>query len=282
MFSALWTSIRPHQWLKNLFVFVPLVFAKEFLNLESVQLVTLAFIAFCLISSGTYLFNDLVDRAADRLHPLKRQRPIASGKLPAEVAMLIATLLILSALALTTWLNPKVAEVLLAYLVLQGFYSLLLKHFVIIDILTIAISFVLRVLAGAFAIAVPASGWLLLITLLLALLLAAGKRRREIETSGRAARKVLNQYSPELLDSFIKIILPALLVSYLFYSFQASQSIYFFFTVPIVIYGLFRYLLLLESKTAAEGPTELLLEDRPLLISVALWLTMVILILVYG
>jgi 4-hydroxybenzoate polyprenyltransferase len=279
MLKALFSSLRAKQWIKNFFVFIPLIFSQAFLNPESVKLVGIVFGIFCAVASGIYLLNDIFDRKRDALHPTKRHRAIASGKLPVSVAAISSLILLAGGISAAFVLNPAVGGILLGYALLQISYSLLLKHLVIIDLLVISVGFVLRVFAGGLVINVAISNWLLLITFLLALLLATGKRIREIKTAGGAARKVLENYTPAFLDSTVKIILPCVLLAYLFYTFQANQSPYFIFTTPIVVYGLLRYLLLIDSETAAESPTELLLTDKPLLASVILWGISVIVIL---
>ncbi|MCF7846107.1 MAG: decaprenyl-phosphate phosphoribosyltransferase [Candidatus Peribacteraceae bacterium] len=282
MLLAILEELRPKQWIKNLLIFVPLVFANEFLNLGLLGNVAATFAAFCLASSSVYVLNDIVDRESDRKHPQKKSRPIASGKLPVGLAVLIALLFFLGS-ALIAWsLSPQVLNVLVMFVLLQIGYSLFLKHFVIVDLLAIALGFILRIVAGGAAASVELSGWLLAITFLLALLLASGKRLREIETAGKVSRKVLENYPPEFLQSTIKILLPAILISYLFYSFQATAAPRFFWTVPIVTFGLLRYLLLIERKSAHENPTDLLFEDRPLLVSVTLWALSVIAILYFA
>ena len=281
MFFAILEAARPKQWIKNLLVFAPLIFAHEFLNFNSLEKVASTFGIFCLASSGIYILNDIFDRDSDRRHPAKKSRPIASGRLPVKIAAAISGIFLLIALFFATKFGILVAIV-AGYIFLQISYSLFLKHFSIIDLISIALGFILRIVAGGFVIAVELSGWLLAITFLLALLLAAGKRLREIETAGRASRRVLENYPPEFLRSTIKIVLPAILVSYLFYSFQTSNSPNFIFTTPIVVFGLLRYLLLIERKSANENPTDLLFSDRPLLASVVLWMLAVFAILYFA
>jgi len=282
MFLVILKALRPKQWIKNFFVFVPLIFSREFKDIEAIKFSILVFGIFCLTASGIYLINDVLDRENDRKHHRKKHRPIAAGQLPVSIAILIGILLLGAGTTAAFCLNLQLGYIIIGYIALQVVYSFFLKHIVIIDLLSIAVGFVLRIFAGAAIIEVSISSWLLVITLLLALLLAAGKRLQETKTTNLLSRKVLNEYSPQFLDSVIKIILPATLVSYLFYSFQASQSHYFFLTVPIVVYGLLRYLLILESSSVTESPTELLLSDRPLLISVVLWGTTTLVILSFS
>ncbi len=279
MFSAIISSLRPKQWIKNLLIFAPLIFSQEFLNPESLKLATVAFGIFCLAASGVYVMNDVFDQKSDALHPLKKKRSIASGKLSKSFAVFLSLLLISLSLFFSYRVNYTLIDILLIYFVLQFSYSAYFKHVAILDLIFIALGFILRIFAGGVVIGVEISNWLLAITFLLALLLASGKRLREMETLGNSSRKVLESYSPQFLKTTIKILLPAILVSYLFYSFQASGSPHFIFTTPIVVYGLLRYLLLIERKSANENPTDLLFADKPLLISVIVWIVSVIAIL---
>ena len=243
------------------------------------KLATAVFGIFCGVASGIYLLNDLFDRADDRLHPFKKKRGVASGKLPAKTAIGVSGFLLAAGLFFAAQINMVLVGIIGGYILLQISYSFFLKRLAIIDLLAIATGFILRIFAGGAAIGVAISSWLLAITFLLALLLATGKRLREIEIAGRSSRKVLENYPAEFLKRAIQILLPAILVSYLFYSFQASESPHFIFTVPIVVYGLLRYLFLIDQKSANENPTDLLLEDKPLLVSVVLWVISVIAIL---
>ena len=281
MLLTILQSLRPKQWVKNLLIFIPLIFSREFLSLDSLKLVASTFGIFCLIASGIYLMNDIFDKKSDAKHPNKKHRAIASGKLSISAGVFLS-LLFLSASFFCAWrLNPILVNVLLAYLVLQISYSSYFKHIAILDLIFIAIGFILRIFAGGVVISVEISNWLLAITFLLALLLASGKRLREIEIQGDSSRKVLKDYSPDFLKSAIKILLPAILVSYLLYSFQANNSPNFILTVPIVVFGLLRYLLLIEQKTASENPTDLLFEDKPLLASMIIWIIAVTGILIH-
>jgi 4-hydroxybenzoate polyprenyltransferase and relat ed prenyltransferases len=199
MFIALLKSLRLKQWIKNLLIFIPLIFSREFLNPESAKIVLAAFGIFSLTTSGIYLINDVLDRELDQKHHTKKKRPIASGKLSSRAAVLSALLLFLASFFFAWHLNCWLLDVLVIYIMLQLTYSGILKHIAIIDLFAIAAGFVLRVFAGALVIDVEVSGWLLAVTFLLALLLAAGKRLREIEQVGMFSRKVLKSYSPEFL-----------------------------------------------------------------------------------
>ena len=279
IFAALLSALRPKQWIKNLLIFAPLIFSREFLNPDSVKLAVATFGIFCAAASGIYLLNDLLDRDSDKKHYAKKQRAIASGKLSPKIAVVASVTLLAVSLLLAVKLNLALMAIIGGYIVLQIAYSVFLKHIAIIDLLAISTGFILRIFAGGVAIGVEISSWLLAITFLLALLLATGKRLREAESVGIFSRKVLENYSAQFLKTTIQILLPAILVSYLFYSFQASDSPHFIFIVPIVVYGLLRYLLLIDKKSANENPTDLLLEDKPLLASVILWGISVVVIL---
>jgi len=282
MFLVILSSLRPKQWIKNVLIFAPLIFSQKFLEPESVKLAVFAFGMFCLATSGVYLMNDVFDKKSDAKHPQKKYRPIASGKLSVTFAVFLSLLLFLVSFFLAWKVNCTLLDILLIYVVLQFSYSSYFKHIAILDLIFIALGFILRIFAGGAVIGVEISSWLLAITFLLALLLASGKRLKELEVQGSSSRKVLASYSPNFLRNIIKIILPAILVSYLFYSLQGSVSANFIFTTPIVAYGLLRYLMLIEKKSAHENPTDLLFEDKPLLASVVLWLIAVIAILYFA
>ncbi len=250
---------------------------------------TLAFAVFCLLSGVVYLINDVNDREADRLHPVKSRRPIASGAVSPRAALNAAAVLGAVALAAAFAINLPFGLISLGYLLLLSIYSIWLKHIVIIDVLTLAGGFVLRAAGGAAAISVSFSHWLLLLMLLLALFLALSKRRAELVTlAGDAAahRRILAEYSPYLLDQMIGVVTASTLLAYAFYTISPETVQKFgtdrlIWTVPFPLYGIFRYLYLVHQRAGGGNPSETLLEDRPLLACVALWGVMVILIL-YG
>jgi 4-hydroxybenzoate polyprenyltransferase len=286
---ALLISLRPHQWTKNLIVFAGLLFGQRLLDAGSVARSCAAFAIFCALSSAIYLINDILDREADRRHPTKAARPIASGALPVRAAGLAAAILIIGGVSASLALGPMFALVAVAYVVLQSLYSGPLKRIVIIDVLTIAAGFVLRAAAGAVAIDVPISHWLLVVTVLLALFLALSKRRHEIVLLADEAtnhREILGEYSPYLLDQMISVVTASTLVAYAFYTISPETEQKFHtgllgLTVPFPLYGIFRYLYLVHRKDLGGSPSEMLLTDRPLLICVALWALTVIAI-IYG
>jgi len=282
-------SLRPAQWAKNLFVLAPLVFGDLLLVESALLRAILALVAFCCASSAVYLINDLRDREEDRRHPLKRFRPLAAGTLsvPAAVAALLA--LAAAAFLLAVYLGLPFLLVLGAYLLLNVLYTLWFKHMVILDVMSISLGFVLRVEAGAEATGVEVSRWLLLCTTFLALFLAFSKRRHEITLlAGEAAgqRPVLDHYSPAFLDQMINVVTASSVVAYALYC-VAEETVKKYhtqdliFTIPLVLYGIFRYLYLMYQSPGARNPTEAILRDPPFLINMVLWGLAVVWI-VYG
>jgi 4-hydroxybenzoate polyprenyltransferase len=288
-FANLVRSLRPHQWTKNLLVFAGLIFGERLLDGPSTGRALLAFVIFCALSGVVYLVNDVRDREADRRHPVKSRRPIASGALSPRTALTAAMLLTGAATGAAFWLRPAFGAVALGYLALLTLYTASLKHLVILDVLAIASGFVLRALAGAVAVGVPFSHWLLLLTLLLALFLALSKRRAELVTLAHDAtghRRILAEYSPYLLDQMIGVVTASTLLAYAFYTISPDTVQKFgtdrlLWTVPFPLYGIFRYLYLVHQRDGGGNPSETLLTDRPLLACVALWGLAVIVIL-YG
>ena len=278
MFRALFKSMRPRQWTKNIIVYAALVFDQQFFNLEAFLRTTAGFILFCLISSAVYIFNDIADIEPDRQHPDKKHRPIASGKLPLPVAWTAGIVLVVISLPLGYLLSPAFFVVLLVYFLLIVAYSLWLKHFAILDVLVIAAGFVLRVHAGVTLITVERfSPWLYVLTTLFALYIGFGKRRSELALLSHGAgahRKVLDGYTLPLLDQYITIVSGTTIVVYALYTFFAPNvpaNHTMMLTIPFVIYGIFRYLYLIQVSHAAGAPEEVLLSDRPLQITALLW-----------
>jgi 4-hydroxybenzoate polyprenyltransferase len=276
---ALIVSFRPHQWTKNLLLFGGLIFSRSLFDLTAAAISLEAFAAFCLTSSAVYLLNDLRDRAHDRLHPVKRFRPLASGALHPAVAIAALLVLLGSALLIGLAIRPQFAAVLGAYMVLNTGYSLGLKRVVILDVLLLAMGFVLRAVGGAVAIHVTASPWLFLCTLVLAVYVGLGKRRHELtllQSEAHAHRPSLEGYSEQLLDLMMAITGGAAILAYALYTmadatverFGGSQLI---LTVPFVLYGVFRYLVLVLKRQKDGDPATLLLTDPPSLVNVALW-----------
>ena len=272
-------SLRPAQWTKNLVVFAGLIFGKKLLDAAAVWDALAAFVVFCALSGVVYLVNDLADRESDRRHPLKAQRPIASGALPVPVAIGAALAIGAAALAAAYLIGPGFAAVAAAYLVLQVLYSGPLKHIIIIDVLTIAIGFVLRAAGGAVAVHVEISHWLFVCTILLALFLALAKRRHEIVLLAGGAtshRPILGEYTAYLLDQMIGVVTASTLIAYVFYTISPETQAKFGtpwlgLTIPFPLYGIFRYLYLVHQREGGGSPADLLLTDRPLLGCVALW-----------
>lgn len=276
---ALVSALRPKQWLKNVFVFAPAIFANSLFLERSLERCGAAFVIFCAVSSSTYLLNDVLDREADRQHPVKRLRPIASGRLTPAVALGIAALLAASGVAASFALGGRFAAIVVAYLVATVSYTFYFKHSVILDVMFLSAGFVLRVGAGVAAVDVPASEWLFLCTLLLALFLGFSKRRHELtllEDDASNHRRVLVHYSPELLDQMIVIVATCAILCYILYTVWPSTvekfgSNHLIYTVPFVIYGIFRYFYLIHQRQSGGDPTDSLLTDWPLLVNVLLW-----------
>ena len=289
MIRPLFRALRPVQWVKNVFVLAPIVFAEQLGQADVLGRAMLAFVAFCAASSAVYLFNDLRDREEDRRHPLKKHRPIASGALSVPAAIVAALVLAASAIAAGLVFGGVFVALVLIYLLINLLYSSGLKHVVILDVMAVSSGYVIRVLAGAAAIDVEVSRWLLLCTIFLALLLIFSKRRHELvllaeEASGH--RAVLDHYSPAFLDQMINVVTASTVVSYALYAvddstverFGSDQLVY---TLPMVLFGIFRYLYLIYQRHEKRNPTEEILRDLPSVINVALW-GAVVLWIVYG
>jgi len=277
--ALLLISLRPEQWTKNLIVFAGALFGGQLTDPLALAAATGTFAIFCALSGAVYLFNDVADRTADQRHPLKRERPIASGDLSPTLAIVVGCGLGLLAVGAAVAIRPMLGVLAAAYFALLLLYSLVLKHLVIIDALTIAGGFVLRAAAGAVAIAVPISHWLLVCTTLLALFLSFSKRRHELTLLAEGAidhRRILHEYSPYLLDQMIAVVTASTLVAYAVYSTSAETAqrlgtTRLGLTIPFVLYGIFRYLYLVHQKRAGGSPAALLVTDGPLLACVALW-----------
>ena len=281
------TSLRPAQWTKNLLVFAGLIFGRKAVRPSAVVEAVAAFAIFCGLSGAVYLINDVLDRDNDRRHPLKAKRPIASGAVSVPTAIGDGARPRAAACSppsrstrdSASWPPPTSA--------LQVLYSGPLKHIVIIDVLTIAIGFVLRAVAGAVAVDVEISHWLLVCTILLALFIALAKRRHELTLlagSASSHRPILGEYSPELLDQMIAVVTASTLIAYVFYTIspeteQKFGTPWLGLTIPFPLYGIFRYLYLIHQRAGGGSPADLLLTDRPLLACVALWALMVALII---
>ena len=297
---ALLLAMRPRQWTKNLAVFVGIVFAQRLFDLHLFERAALAFAAFCLVASSIYLFNDILDLENDRQHPKKRFRPLAAGTLPISWAIATIAILWLVSAGLTASLffipvvgtdtfaslggaNFLFSCVLGSYIVLMILYSVRLKHVVLLDVFIIASGFALRILAGAVVIPVIISPWLYIVTIMLSLLLALGKRRNELVVMNEQAsthRLILREYSLPLLDQLITVVTAATIMAYSLYTFQATTGNYrLMITIPLVLYGMFRYLYLVYVRKEGGSPEELLLRDRHMLGTVLLCIAIVIIVL---
>ncbi len=287
MIVALIKSARPAQWLKNLILFAALIFAGEMMYANNALKALAAFSIFCFLSSGLYLFNDLIDKDKDKKHPIKKFRPIASGELSDVVVA--ASIFILFGCGLTgAWFLNEVFFIVTSVFVLFNLlYTIFLKYIVIIDVMSIAFSFVLRAYAGAVVISVPTSKWLLINTFLLALFLGFGKRRHELtllEDNAENHRKILDRYSPYLLDQLIGVVTASVVVMYMLYTFspEVSSKLHtenLFLTIPFVVYGIFRYLYLIHKEEKGGSPTKVMISDSPILATVILWILTVIMVL---
>lgn len=270
---------RVRQWIKNLFVFAPLLFAKRLFDVSDVQKTLVIFFAFCFLSSALYVINDIVDLPHDKLHPVKKNRPIARGAISKQAAGSLALILFLAAFMSSFSVGITVSGILFLHFILIVWYTFSLKHIVIADVMAISFGFVLRVFAGGTAIDVPISSWILMCGFLLTLFLALSKRRQEFNLiNGESmngqnnTRRVLDHYSIPLLDSMIIIVLSATLISYFLYTFNVDQNDdRMMLTTPFVLYGVFRYLFLLNQKKISDDPTGLILSDRPLLMTIFFW-----------
>jgi 4-hydroxybenzoate polyprenyltransferase len=267
-------ALRPRQWTKNLLLFAGIIFAAKLGDFGRWGEAIAAFAAYCAASSASYLVNDLRDAPHDRVHPVKRARPIARGELSPRFAAGLAALLLLIALLLVAPLGPASILFLCTFLALQAGYTLALKHVVLLDVMTIGGLFVVRAAAGAAAVEVRISSWLLLCTALLALFLALAKRRGELVLVGAEAtpgRPVLEGYSLALVDQLVTVVAASTVISYCLYTFTARGSKAMMITIPFVLFGVFRYLLLMHRRGLGEEPEEILLHDLPILICIAGW-----------
>jgi 4-hydroxybenzoate polyprenyltransferase len=278
--SGILLSLRPRQWTKNFFVLSALIFSRNFFDSRMLLISIAAFVLFCMISGAVYLLNDIVDREKDRCHPEKSKRPIAAGIISLRTALFSLIFLVLTTLIGSWFLGLPFFLLILAYFVLQTAYSFYLKHIVIIDVFTITIGFSIRVFAGAMAINIVISSWLAICTFLLALFLALNKRRHELiilETDAGKHRKVLADYNTYFLDQMISVVTASTVVAYALYTLseqtiQKFHTTHLVFTVPFVIYGIFRYLFLVHMKKRGGSPEMMLITDAPLLIDIMLWI----------
>lgn len=280
---------RPAQWTKNLIIFAGLIFSKHLFNPQMSLEVLFAFILFCFISSAGYILNDIIDLENDKKHPIKSKRVLASGEISVFSASVMFVITALAGLSLSFVLDISFGIVVIFYFILQIMYSLFLKNIVILDVLTIAFGFILRVVAGGVIISVEISSWLLICTLLLALFLGISKRRHEIilfEDNTIIHRKVLGEYNIELLNQMIAVVTSSTVIAYALYTMSAETIAKFhtrklIATTPFVLYGIFRYLYLIYKKKGGGEPEKLLLTDKPLIINIFLWIMTAVLIIYF-
>ncbi len=290
MLISLLSLLRPKQWTKNGLVFAGYLFTvQDGHSTAQLLRVVVAFVIFCAVSGAQYAINDVADVERDRKHPRKCKRPIASGAVSVPTALVFAALLLAASFAEAFRLGNEFGGLAVAYLVLMLAYSATLKHVVIVDLLVIAAGFVIRAVAGAVVIGVPISPWLLLCTTLLALFLGLAKRRSELLTlkDGLGHRKTLGEYSAPMLDQMLSICASATLMSYCLYTFLPSPVSHkpheaMMLTIPFVVYGLFRYLFLIQSKNAGGSPEVVLLQDKPILFNVVLYIVAAVVALKLG
>lgn len=272
-------TLRPRQWTKNVAIFAALVFSQHLFDIQLLLKTILAFFLFCLLSGSVYILNDLVDLEQDKKHPQKSKRPLAAGKLSPSVAITAGTVIMIISLTASYRLSIPFGIVATSYLLLQVVYSFYVKHLVILDVFCVAAGFVLRVVGGAEVIYVPISSWLLICTILLSLFLAMSKRRHELillEDNAVHHRKILYEYSPYFLDQMISVVTSSTVVAYALYT-MSEETVKKFqtdnlkFTIPFVIYGIFRYLYLIHQKNEGGSPERILLTDRPLIVNILLY-----------
>ena len=300
--------LRPRQWIKNFAIFAVFIFSGEILNVNLVSKVCFGFLVFCLISSAIYVINDIFDIKKDRLHPFKKFRPLANGDISKPQAIVIAIILLIISLIGSYLVSPAFFIITLIYFIMQFSYTILLKHIEIIDILTLAGGYILRVIAGEVVTAIHTSAWLILTVIALSLFLAIGKRRSELTllasrngTQALTVRKTLSHYSEKLLDVYLSIFATSTFISYALFTFQENprgvtlntdlipadilgtylQRKWLMITIIPVAYGLMRYLQRIYEKHEGESPERVLFSDRPLLISVLVWVVMTIGILYF-
>ncbi len=289
------STMRPKQWVKNLFIFAPVIFSLHFLNFSEFKQVIIAFSLFCLITGSIYILNDSIDVNSDRQHPIKKKRPIASGKLSKSTAIIIAIILLIVTLSIIFTINTYFFLITLFYVILNFFYSFYLKKIVILDVLIIAVGFVLRVMIGGVVInSIELSPWILIITFILTIFLGLMKRRQELVRVEKLkkdniiieTRKTLKDYNLILLDQLISITTATTLISYIIYVLDSDIQNKFhtdklFFTIPFVVFGIFRYLYLAFVMDKGESPDEILFSDIPFLINIILWIISFVSIIYY-
>ncbi|QXM06748.1 decaprenyl-phosphate phosphoribosyltransferase [Crassaminicella indica] len=283
-FVGLLKTMRPKQWTKNLILFAGILFSNNLFDFDLLRLSIAGFLLFCIFSGNVYIVNDIVDKEKDQLHPKKRNRPIASGKVSVLKAIIFLFISMIFSFVVAYKINYLFFIIGLIYFILVTLYSFVLKHIVILDVMTISIGFVLRAVAGVVIIDVRISPWLLLCTFLLSLFLALHKRKSEMELiakGNKKSRKILEEYTPELLNDMLHIVTSSTVMAYSLYTFSASGSMYMMGTIPFVIFGIFRYQYIVHKKGMGENPELVLLSDVPLIVDIVLWAVSCIFILYF-
>ena len=278
-------TARPLHYTKNLFVFAALIFSEKFLQTENIFPVLWTFISFCLAASAVYFLNDIYDKKEDLLHPTKKYRPIASGRISIRTGLSVCFVLAVASLLISLIaVNKIVVFIILSYLIINIFYSWKLKHIVILDLFTVSLGFVLRVVAGGVAIGIDISEWLFMCVILLSLFLAIAKRREEFigyKNSSKTTRKVISYYNEKLLDQLVAIVASLTIISYSLYTILNENFEHLVYTIPFVSYGIFRYLYIIYKKEGGAKPEKELLKDNHILFTVGLWIISSIMIIKY-
>lgn len=277
--------LRPKQWIKNFFVFAALLFSGNMEKLSYIAMAAFAFACFCVVSSVVYIFNDMLDIEKDRKHPKKKNRPLASGAVGKSEAVVMLILLTPVSVYFSFLIDTAFGLLIVLYLVNNVLYTLYVKNLVILDVMSIALGFIIRVAGGAVAIRVGISPWLLLCTLLLALFLGFSKRRNELvvlQEDAEHHRTILQHYSLDFIDNMLSIVTASTVISYSLYTFFASADKLSMITIPYVLYGIFRYQYIIYNKNLGESPEEVAISDKPLLINIILWVLTSVIILYRG
>ncbi len=288
--AALWETMRPKHWLKNVFILAPLFFSPTSANIQNMKAVALGFAVFSLFASAIYILNDMLDMRRDRIHPKKMHRPLASGELPMVNAVVASLVLVSLSIVLSVSFNRSLLVILIAYGAINIIYSLYLKHIVIIDVFCIAAGYVFRVLAGSILINVQPSPWILICTLLLAVFIALGKRRHELvllNNESKKHRPVLDNYTPYLVDQLISVITPVTIISYILYTLdqrtiERLHTPHLYVSTIFVVIGIFRYLFIIHMRDLAGTPVEMVLKDKPFLLVSVIWVIFVAFMIYLG
>ena len=280
--NALIKIMRPKQWTKNLLIFAALLFSDNLFNVDLLKLCIFGFFLFCMFSGSVYVLNDIVDLEKDRSHPKKCKRPLPAGHISVKQALGFIIMIFILTVFASYRLNPLFSVIGIAYFILVTLYSFYLKNIVILDVMTIALGFVLRAVAGTVLIGVRISPWLLLCTILLSMFLALHKRKSEmalVVNGNNGSRKILQDYTPALINDMLHIVTSSTVMAYSLYTFTGTHSVYMMVTIPFVIYGIFRYQYIVHTKDMGENPELILLNDVPLIVNIVLWVVSCVVIL---